>query len=207
MFVIVAGLAVGCTGQIEDPSVGTVGAPPAPGSTVADGGAAGGLAPDLDPGRVTLHRLNRVEYANTVRDLLGTTLRPADDFPADDRGYGYDNIADVLSLSPVQIEMYFNAAEALIDEAHERRAGRRAPLRGRGDDRRPPAPSPGTRLQPQLGRQRAAERSRSPPRGEYRIAVRAWAQQAGPDPAQHDASTSTPRAGDRRRDRASSRRP
>src|SRR6185503_14375044 len=65
----------------------------------------------------TLHRLNRVEYANTVRDLLGTTQRPADDFPTDDRGYGYDNIADVLSLSPVQVEMYFNAATALLDEA------------------------------------------------------------------------------------------
>lgn len=71
----------------------------------------------MDPGRVTLHRLNRVEYANTVRDLLGTTQRPSDDFPADDRGYGYDNIADVLSLSPLQLEMYFNAAQALIDEA------------------------------------------------------------------------------------------
>jgi hypothetical protein len=61
--------------------------------------------------------LNRAEYANTVRDLLGTTQRPSDQFPPDDRGYGYDNIADVLSLSPVQLEMYFNAAESLIDEA------------------------------------------------------------------------------------------
>jgi hypothetical protein len=87
------------------------------GSGAGAGGNAGSLPPDQDPGRVTLHRLNRVEYANTVRDLLGTSKRPSDDFPADDRGYGYDNIADVLSLSPLQVEMYFDAAEDLIDEA------------------------------------------------------------------------------------------
>jgi hypothetical protein len=70
-----------------------------------------------DPGRVTLHRLNRAEYNNTVRDLLGTTRTPADDFPADDRGYGFDNIADLLTLSPVQLELYQGAAETLVAEA------------------------------------------------------------------------------------------
>lgn len=70
-----------------------------------------------DPGRVTLHRLNRVEYNNTVRDLLGTTLRPADDFPSDDRGFGFDNVADSLTLSPLQVELYDRAAEALIEDA------------------------------------------------------------------------------------------
>jgi hypothetical protein len=70
-----------------------------------------------DPGRVTLHRLNRVEYNNTVRDLLWTTKTPADDFPADDVSLGLDNIADVLSLSPLQVELYERAAEALIEEA------------------------------------------------------------------------------------------
>src|SRR5215211_4123545 len=54
-----------------------------------------------DPGRVTIRRLNRTEYNNTIRDLLGVDLRPADDFPQDDSGYGFDNIADVLSLPPV----------------------------------------------------------------------------------------------------------
>src|SRR5512132_1349244 len=67
-----------------------------------------------DPGRVTLHRLNNAEYNNTVRDLLGTDLRPADDFPADDRGYGFDNVADVLRLSPLLVELYEGAAEELI---------------------------------------------------------------------------------------------
>ena len=57
-----------------------------------------------DPGRVTLRRLNRAEYNNTVRDLLGVDLRPADNFPQDDSGYGFDNIGDVLSLSPVLME-------------------------------------------------------------------------------------------------------
>jgi hypothetical protein len=64
-----------------------------------------------------MHRLNQAEYNNTVRDLLGTKLRPADDFPADDRGYGYDNIADVLSMSPLQFELYERAAEMLAKEA------------------------------------------------------------------------------------------
>jgi hypothetical protein len=64
-----------------------------------------------DPGRVTVRRLNRAEYNNTIRDLLGIDLRPADDFPQDDAGYGFDNIADVLSLPPVLMERYMTAAE------------------------------------------------------------------------------------------------
>jgi hypothetical protein len=64
-----------------------------------------------NPGRVTAHRLNRVEYNNTIRDLLGVDLRPADDFPQDDSGYGFDNISDVLSLSPALMESYLSAAE------------------------------------------------------------------------------------------------
>lgn len=68
---------------------------------------------NVNAGRVTARRLNRVEYDNTVRDLLGVDLRPSDDFPQDDSGYGFDNIADVLSLSPVLMEKYFTAAERL----------------------------------------------------------------------------------------------
>jgi hypothetical protein len=64
-----------------------------------------------DPGRVTARRLNRSEYNNTVRDLLGVETHPADDFPQDDAGYGFDNIADVLSLSPVLMEKYVSAGE------------------------------------------------------------------------------------------------
>jgi len=70
-----------------------------------------------DPGTVTLHRLNRAEYDATVRDLLGDTSRPARGFPTDDHGYGFDNIADVLSLSPLLMEKYAAAAEKLVDDA------------------------------------------------------------------------------------------
>jgi hypothetical protein len=65
------------------------------------------------PGRVTAHRLNRVEYNNTVRDLLGVALHPADQFPLDDTGYGFDNIGDVLSVSPLLMEKYTAAARAV----------------------------------------------------------------------------------------------
>ncbi len=70
-----------------------------------------------NPGRVTLRRLNRSEYNNTIRDLVGVTLMPADDFPADDTGDGFDTNANVLSVSPILIEKYLTAAEAVVDAA------------------------------------------------------------------------------------------
>lgn len=70
-----------------------------------------------DPGRVTLRRLNRAEYNNTIRDLVGVNFQPADDFPADDSGYGFDNIGDVLSVPPVLMEKYLAAAEKIIETA------------------------------------------------------------------------------------------
>ncbi len=70
-----------------------------------------------DPGRVTIRRLNRAEYNNTVRDLLGVNFQPADDFPSDDVGYGFDNIGDVLSLTPLLMEKYLDAAEKITDQA------------------------------------------------------------------------------------------
>jgi hypothetical protein len=66
-----------------------------------------------EPGRVTARRLNKVEYNNTIRDLFGIAFQPADDFPNDDAGYGFDNIGDVLSLSPVLMEKYMSAAEKI----------------------------------------------------------------------------------------------
>jgi hypothetical protein len=71
----------------------------------------------VDPGRKTLHRLNNAEYNNTVRDLFGTSLRPADSFVADDRGAGFDNMADVLSLSATHLDMYATAARDLVEAA------------------------------------------------------------------------------------------
>jgi hypothetical protein len=69
-----------------------------------------------DPGTLTLRRLNRVEYNNTVRDLLETSLRPADNFPDDDVHHGFDTIGSTLSISPLHLEMYERAADELIQE-------------------------------------------------------------------------------------------
>ena len=69
-----------------------------------------------DPGRVTIRRLNREEYKNTIRDLLGIDLKLAEDFPEDDIGYGFDNIGDVLSTSPLLLEKYVDAAEKIAEQ-------------------------------------------------------------------------------------------
>jgi hypothetical protein len=75
-------------------------------------------ADELDPGRVTLHRLNRAEYANTVRDLFhGLEVSFSEQFPVDDHSYGFDNNADVLSMTPLLFELYERAAEGTIDLA------------------------------------------------------------------------------------------
>ena len=70
-----------------------------------------------DPGRVVLRRLNRAEYNATIRDLVGVDFKPAEDFPPDDSGYGFDNIGDVLSLPPVLLEKYLAAADKVMDSA------------------------------------------------------------------------------------------
>ncbi len=70
-----------------------------------------------DPGRVTIRRLNRAEYNNTIRDLVGVDFDPAKDFPADDVGYGFDNIGDVLSVQPLLVEKYLSAAEQIAERA------------------------------------------------------------------------------------------
>jgi len=69
---------------------------------------------DPDPGHVTLRRLNRAEYRNTIRDLIGVDYRTDENFPPDDSGYGFDNIGDALSLSPLLMEKYIQAAETIV---------------------------------------------------------------------------------------------
>jgi mono/diheme cytochrome c family protein len=66
-----------------------------------------------NPGRPTLHRLNRTEYGNAVRDLLALEIDVAELLPADDIGYGFDNIGDVLQVSPVLMERYLSAARKI----------------------------------------------------------------------------------------------
>jgi len=66
---------------------------------------------------MVLRRLNRQEYNNTIRDLLGLDLRLADDFPADEIGFGFDNVGSALNISPVHVEKYLDAAERAMDQA------------------------------------------------------------------------------------------
>lgn len=132
------------------------------------------LTPDCSagerPGRVTLRRLNRAEYNNTVRDLFGVTIQPANDFPSDDVGYGFDNIGDVLTLPPVLLERYVEAADkvaraAIITpdaESAQVRRGKGGTLASSGEV--------------------AEEYELSTP-GEYVFRASAGGDQAGPDPA------------------------
>ena len=63
-----------------------------------------------NPGHATVRRMNRTEYANAVRDLLALNVDFANDMPADDTGYGFDNIADVLTVSPTLMDRYITVA-------------------------------------------------------------------------------------------------
>jgi hypothetical protein len=78
---------------------------------------AGDPSAPINPGRVTIRRLNRAEYNNTLRDLLAIDFRPADGFPSDDAGYGFDNNGDVLSLAPVLMEKYLASAGLALEKA------------------------------------------------------------------------------------------
>ena len=69
-----------------------------------------------DPGSVVLRRLNRVEYANTLQDLTGLELNVLDTLPADDTGYGFDTIGDVLSMSPLLVEKYLATATVVAEK-------------------------------------------------------------------------------------------
>jgi len=89
--------------------VGTIGeAPP-------DLEAAGDPPPEQP--QMPLHRLNRLEYDNTVRDLLGTGLQPAQAFPPDGESAGFDNIAEALQLTPTLLDQYYTAARTVVDDA------------------------------------------------------------------------------------------
>jgi hypothetical protein len=140
-----------------------------------------------DPGRVTLRRLNRDEYNNTIRDLLGVDLRPADEFPNDDVGYGFDNIGDVLSISPLLMEKYLTAAEKVTQAAIITPETVTRP--SRFDAASLPHTAPGN----PLGRGYLLSSEGEvyleylfPKDGEYTLRVNAFGQQAGPDPARMD---------------------
>ncbi|MEO5959691.1 MAG: DUF1592 domain-containing protein, partial [Opitutaceae bacterium] len=71
----------------------------------------------INPGRVTIRRLTRAEYNNTLRDLLGIELRLADNFPTDEASFGFDNNGDALSLAPLLMEKYLAAAGKAVEAA------------------------------------------------------------------------------------------
>jgi hypothetical protein len=115
-------LPLACVGEIgggaattHRPGTGSAGGGAPTGDPNAPPGATGSTGPG-DPGRVTLRRLNRTEYDNTLRDLLGTSLRPAATFEPDPTGYGFDNNGDVQTLTSLQVEQYQAAAEAVVAE-------------------------------------------------------------------------------------------
>jgi hypothetical protein len=136
------------------------------------------------PGHVTLRRLNRFEYRNTIRDLLGVDYEPARDFPADDVGYGFDNIGDVMSLPTLLMEKYLTAAEEITkqvivvpDGTHQlrhRQAG--AKLTGAGSASRDSARQFSTNGE-------ATVEITFPAEGQYQFRITASADQAGDEPA------------------------
>jgi hypothetical protein len=138
-----------------------------------------------DSGRVTIHRLNRTEYNNTIRDLLGVDMDVTKDFPSDDVGYGFSNIADVLSLPPLLLEKYVEAAERiaaatiLTEAADKRKKHFGADLLATSGA----AASRGGSIQ-MHSRGSAIARHDVKLAGEYIIRVEAEADQAGPDLAQ-----------------------
>jgi hypothetical protein len=115
-----AGPAGGGGGGASSPSApgGPTGLPP-----IIDPGPTGAKAPVLDPGQVIMRRLNRAELDNTVRDLLGTTIRPGDELPQDESFHGFDTIGEVVTTSPLHVEVMEQVAGRLVDELLARPAG------------------------------------------------------------------------------------
>lgn len=132
-----------------------------------------------DPGRVTLRRLNKVEYDNTIRDLFGLTGTFSADFPSDDVGYGFDNIGDVLSMSTLHLEKYLDAALNVVEQAIPSGATVNKTFNGSEMDGRGNPTNQGDYL---LYMASSADmRFTAPEAGRYSLKVVAWGQQAGPD--------------------------
>jgi hypothetical protein len=121
--------------QLRSQSMPPPGRPqPAPAEVAAFNAWLDATQPPRDKLRVTLRRLNRSEYNNTIHDLLHLDWRPADDFPADDLGHGFDNNGDVLSLPPLLLEKYLAASEKIVAAAFQLDAVRQRILHPPPDD-------------------------------------------------------------------------
>lgn len=135
------------------------------------------------PGRVTLRRLNRDEYRNTIRDLLAVDFNP-EDFPADETAFGFDTIADALTLPPLLMEKYLHAAETIVNKAlaNDRQGPpstvvKGTQFKGQGDWVKPMDDST-------MGFHREGEAFTEvnlPADGEYVLRLRAFGEQAGPE--------------------------
>jgi cytochrome c553 len=144
-----------------------------------------------DPGRVTARRLNRAEYNNTIRDLIGVDWKPASDFPADDVGDGFDNIGDVLSISPLLMEKYLLAADTILDKVvvddqvklHWSGGELPAIVDGKPVEGKPSSNDPKQLNQRVLaGPGEVFAGLPVPQEGRYTIKIRAGAEQAGTEP-------------------------
>jgi hypothetical protein len=141
-------------------------------------------------GRVPLRRLNRVEYQNTVRQLLDIDLPLTDDFPEDDSAHGFDNVADGLTLSPLLLEKYLAAAQRALARAvvtdpdppwiEQRWSANQ--LRGPARGSPLPAAAPASAVAVSLEQELAAE-VQIPATEEYRVRVRAARSGPTADPA------------------------
>lgn len=136
------------------------------------------------PGHVTIRRLNRFEYRNTVRDLTLVDYEPASDFPGDEVGYGFDHIGDVLTLSPLLLEKYLTAAEAISRSAIQTQTPSALDQRFAGTDLegggRAGGNHQGAAILTSDGR--ISTRVNFPQQGKYEIAVKAYGDQAGNEP-------------------------
>ncbi len=139
----------------------------------------------VDVGRATYSRLNRNEYNNTVRDLLKVDSRPASQFPPDDTGYGFDNIGEVLAVSPMLMEKYLRASRQITDKAMEVAAPghiqTELPVKNFWNHKGTTKEDNGIRWF--FSNAEARTKVKTPTTGTYLISVRVAATEAGNEPA------------------------
>ncbi|MGI9241506.1 MAG: DUF1592 domain-containing protein [Verrucomicrobiales bacterium] len=143
------------------------------------------------PGRVTVRRLNREEYNRTVRDLLAIDFRPADDFPPDEVSFGFDHIGDALTISPLLMEKYLDAAETIANQVIVTKPPVWPPVTRMAGDKLKRLSYEGdeSNLRPERGRLglfREGEGQMkfiAPEDGQFQIRIRAYQDRAGPEPA------------------------
>ncbi len=140
---------------------------------------------EKNPGRVTLRRLNREEYRHTIFDLLRVNFDPQD-FPNDEVGYGFDNIADVLSVSPMLMEKYMDAAEEVAKRTIVTAVDKPVIKHVKGSEFQGLKAEAGSPTEGgSLAFMREGEATHAiefPAKGEYKIRIRATGDQAGTEP-------------------------